>query len=380
MRRIVDNPAKPLAQASDKRPDTMLWDVFCRVVDNYGDAGVCWRLCADLAARGERVRLWMDEPALLAWMAPAGKAGVEVARWHEKTQWPPPGDIVVEAFGCRLAPEFIAAMADLERSAGQNICWINLEYLSAEPFVERSHGLPSPLLSGAGAGLVKYFFFPGFTLSTGGLLREPGLAERQHRFDRASWLAQHDIDADGELLVSLFCYEPPRLADWLAQLARGTGKLRLLVAAGRSAAAVAAALEQQNRVQPHWNESARLAVTFLPFLAQVEYDHLLWACDLNFVRGEDSWIRAIWAGKPFIWQPYPQDDEAHHAKLEAFLALSGGPADWQAFHRAWCGTGGAALPPDRLPAWKAAATDLRAGLLAQSDLTSRLLAFVAKKR
>ena len=46
---------------------------------------------------------------------------------------------------------------------------------------------------------------------------------------------------------------------------------------------------------------------------------MLWACDFNFVRGEDSLVRAIWAGKPFVWQIYPQDDNAHYAKLEAFL-------------------------------------------------------------
>jgi len=37
------------------------------------------------------------------------------------------------------------------------------------------------------------------------------------------------------------------------------------------------------------------------------------------VRGEDSWIRAIWAGKPFIWQPYWQTEDTHLIKLQAFL-------------------------------------------------------------
>ena len=37
------------------------WDVFCRVVDNYGDAAVCWRLARQLAdEHGARVRLWID--------------------------------------------------------------------------------------------------------------------------------------------------------------------------------------------------------------------------------------------------------------------------------------------------------------------------------
>ena len=56
----------------------MLWDVFCRVVDNFGDIGVCWRLAADLAARGQHIRLWVDDPSALTWLAPAGAPGVEL--------------------------------------------------------------------------------------------------------------------------------------------------------------------------------------------------------------------------------------------------------------------------------------------------------------
>ena len=63
-----------------------------------------------------------------------------------------------------------------------------------------------------------------------------------------------------------------------------------------------------------------VTVRLVPFLSQSNYDRLLWACDLNFVRGEDSWIRAIWASKPFIWQPYIQTEETHIKKMRAFLA------------------------------------------------------------
>ena len=62
-----------------------------------------------------------------------------------------------------------------------------------------------------------------------------------------------------------------------------------------------------------------LTVRVLPFVAQPDYDKLLWACDFNFVRGEDSFVRAQWAGKPFVWHIYPQDENLHHVKLRAFL-------------------------------------------------------------
>src|ERR1700754_4962059 len=134
------------------------WDLFCRVVDNFGDIGVCRRLARELGARGQRVRLWVDDAAALRWMAPGGDPGVEVRPWLASTLFPPPGEVVVEAFGCDPPAEFVAAMA----AAARPPVWINLEYLSAEDYVERSHGLASPQLAGAGRGLTKWFFYPGF--------------------------------------------------------------------------------------------------------------------------------------------------------------------------------------------------------------------------
>ena len=53
----------PLAPA---RP-SLSWDIFCTVVDNYGDIGVCWRLARQLAAEhGFAVRLWVDDLASFA--------------------------------------------------------------------------------------------------------------------------------------------------------------------------------------------------------------------------------------------------------------------------------------------------------------------------
>jgi uncharacterized repeat protein (TIGR03837 family) len=56
----------------------------------------------------------------------------------------------------------------------------------------------------------------------------------------------------------------------------------------------------------------------IPFIAQDDHDKLLWSCDINFVRGEDSSVRAQWAARPFVWHLYPQSEQAHLAKLRAF--------------------------------------------------------------
>ena len=115
----------------------MDWDVYCRVVDNHGDLGVCWRLCADLASRNERVRLWVDDAGALAWMAPLGAIGVSVHAWPDAKAAAEAASchVVVAAFGCVLPDGVLTAMA----SAQPAPVWINLEYMSAERYVERSH-------------------------------------------------------------------------------------------------------------------------------------------------------------------------------------------------------------------------------------------------
>lgn len=349
----------------------MRWDIFCKVIDNFGDIGVCWRLACDLAARGESVRLWVDEASALAWMAPQGQPGVTVWPWPQaESAGVQPGEVVVEAFGCDLPAGFLARMA-AARPAPR---WVNLEYLSAEAYVERSHGLPSPVLSGPAAGLGKWFFYPGFTPATGGLLREPGLDAAQARFDRMAWLQAQAIPWRGERLVSLFCYEPPALATLIDRLASDGVPTRLLVTAGQASRAL------QTVTGGATASGGRLAVSHLPWLSQTDFDHLLWACDLNFVRGEDSLVRALWAGQALVWQAYPQDDQAHHAKLEAWLDRLQAPASLRQWHAAWNGSADGAPPALDLPAWRASVSGLGSRLRQQDDLTSQLLRFVQQIR
>lgn len=342
----------------------MKWELFCRVVDNHGDLGVCWRLAADLARRGEQVRLWCDDAGALAWMAPQGQPGVQVLAWPSAAPADGLGEVVVEAFGCELPQAVLAALG----AARPAPVWIDLEYLSAEPYVERCHALPSPLLAGPAAGCTRWFFYPGFTPATGGLLREPDLAARQAAFDAAAWRTGQGLPASGRL-VSLFCYEPPALG---ALLRRWPADACLLVTPGRAAAAV--------RALPH----AGLPIAWLAPRPQPGFDELLWACDLNCVRGEDSLVRALWAGQPLLWQIYPQHDGAHQAKLEAFLDWLDAPASLRQAHAAWNGLAGEeALPPltpALLDSWRACIQEARARLLAQPDLATQLLGFVAGKR
>jgi uncharacterized repeat protein (TIGR03837 family) len=272
----------------------------------------------------------------------------------------------IEAFGCTLPEAFVGHGAATRK---QQPAWINLEYLSAEDWVPRMHNMPSPVMSGPAKGWTKRFFYPGFTPETGGLLRETDLKERQQSFDRTAWRQKHapELVSDG-LLISLFCYEPAALHQLLAQLA-GTPH-HLLVTPGRPLAAVRQALAGMP-VHPSWSA--------LPYTTQNGFDEMLWACDLNFVRGEDSLVRALWAGQAFIWHIYPQDDNAHHAKLEAFLDWMQAPESLRRAHRVWNGMEVGewpALNSGALADWTACVQAARQRSIAQDDLVAQLRSLV----
>jgi uncharacterized repeat protein (TIGR03837 family) len=366
------------------------WDIFCQVIDNFGDIGVSWRLACQLAQRGQQVQLFVDDPSALAWMAPQGHDGVQVRPWTDgapRIGQDTPCDILVEAFGCEINPAWVASVMACKQS--QSPRWINLEYLSAEPFVQRCHGLSSPVLSGPAAGYNKQFFYPGFTEHTGGLLREPDLAERQAIFDSKAWLAEHGVGpqqhAAFDQTASLFCYEPAALPSYLHQLRHGPLRTLLLVTPGRAAAAVKAYLAQNlgnkkgslriNSFNSVLLISEHLSIIYLPSLPQPDYDHLLWSSSINMVRGEDSLVRALWAGKPFVWHIYPQDNGAHAAKLEAFLDWLGAPEDVRRFHHVWNGLSDGVLPVPEVTAWTRSVQRARARLVAQADLVTQLFKF-----
>ena len=366
------------------------WDVFCQVIDNFGDIGVCWRLASQLAAADQRVRLWVDDASALAWMAPEGAPGVQVRSWGAlPAADEPPTDVLVEAFGCEIAPAFIAACTDRVSAGAQKPVWINLEYLSAESWVPRHHGLPSPVLHGPAAGWTKWFYYPGFGAGTGGLLREENLIDRVQAFDRGAWRREQEGGApeQAQRWVSLFCYEPPALGDWLQQCARGAAAhTRLLVTPGRAQHAVQVAMQEISDklgLRRLSGMPGQLHILNMNARPQPAYDELLWACDLNFVRGEDSLVRALWAGRPLVWHIYPQDDGAHGPKLGAFLDWLQAPPSLRHFHWVWNGLAPGALPivdAEVLKNWGACIRAAREHLLEQNDLLSQLLGFCASKR
>ncbi|CDZ93780.1 MULTISPECIES: elongation factor P maturation arginine rhamnosyltransferase EarP [Pseudomonadaceae] len=304
------------------------WDIFCVVVDNYGDIGVTWRLARQLVAEhGQSVRLWIDDLDTFARLQPGASTsasqqwheGVEVRHWVPEWPGAEPADVVIEAFACNLPQDYITAMARSQR----RILWLNLEYLSAEDWVVGCHALPSMRSD----GLQKYFFFPGFEEGTGGLIREGDLIARREAFQndsllREAFLQSFDISvAPDTKLVSLFAYENSAIAGWLEVLSLQTQPTQLLVPEGRVLGDVARWLGVEHVRTGDRYQRGALSIAILPFMTQHQYDLLLWSCDFNAVRGEESFIRAQWAGRPLVWHIYPQEEDAHWDKLNAFLEL-----------------------------------------------------------
>lgn len=323
------------------------WDIFCCVVDNFGDIGVTWRLARQLKREGTlpaqesevQVRLWVDDLASFARICPGLDPalesqwvdGIHIQHWHDTLPADTiPARVVIEAFACQLPAPFIERMASQPRPP----CWLNLEYLSAESWVEDCHGLASPQrLESQSLGslsLNKYFFFPGFTARTGGLLCERGLIVERERWQQdeaglnAYWASLGlPPKQEHELRVSLFTYESAALTSLVESWCQSAIPVTLLLPLGRSLNDVLTGAGLADAI-PTAREgdllrSGNLAIKLLPMTDQAGYDRLLWSCDLNLVRGEDSFVRAQWAARPFLWHIYPQEEQAHMVKLDGFL-------------------------------------------------------------
>ena len=367
-------------------------DLFCRVIDNLGDIGVMWRLARQLThEKYWNIRLWVDDLSALQRLVPAidpeqacqQQAGIHVHDWS--LPWPTtvePRAVAIAGFSCDLPEPFLHKMAQQRRTT-----WLQLDYLSAEPWVSDFHGRPSPRTD----GLTPIFFFPGFEAGTGGLLKEADLITERQQWQQNKRKARQWLQSLGVTglegseaqegrpkLVSLFCYpEAP-----LDALKEGLQRVASL-ATGLWRAPVKVLVPADVDL-PSWvvePRGERVSWHRIPFLAPADYDTLLWSMDLNFVRGEDSFVRAIWAGRPLVWQPYAQPEKAHLNKLNAWLARTGLPPEAQDTMSCWADRSkndyfasamARALSPDAWRTWEAASEAHSQRLARQTDLASQI--------
>ncbi len=294
--------------------------IFCRIVDFFGDAGFCWRLAVALRRLGvSHVILVIDRLNILDELRGSERIqGVTVFPWNvAQDQWQQHGvpeqhraDLVIEAFTCNPPKAYLEALSSQAQ-------WITLDYLATEPWADSVHGQssPSPTLRHPVAAHRRWWV-PGFSAATGGLLH----GSRRHisAKERRAWrreLTGESID-NNVFLVLAFGYADARWDDLQRLLNRQLPK----------------GFKSYHLWQPKGLE-----------FSQREFDEILQACDLNFVRGEDSFVRAHWAAAypwqvPFVWQPYRQEGKAHGHKLAGWMhQVLAAPAlaPLQDFHWAW---------------------------------------------
>ena len=325
-------------------PETMLSDesmaeawVFVRVIDNYGDAGVGWRLSCLLAEYLHmHVRLWIDDTDALNKLVPAPEkqARITIEAWQGdammQQQLSAAADpvLVIETFGCELPPQV------LERMRQCRPLWLNWEYLTAEDWAVGLHAMSSLQPN----GLEKYFWFMGIDADSGGLLREPDYLAEREKFRQQPQLQQAfrqeyglPLQHTGQLWL-VFAYTSGQWAQWMAMWQQADTPVTLWLAGGQVIESLRAAkliapeeLQQEGDIC----ELGNVTLVRIPFVPQAAFDRLLWLADAAIVRGEDSFVRALWAGLPFFWHIYRQDDDVHLQKLHSFWfkAMQGWPAE-----------------------------------------------------
>lgn len=320
------------------------WAIFCRVIDNFGDIGVSWRLARILAEdHGQAVQLWVDDLAALVPLVPQVDPtqaqqchfGITIGHWTDTPITQRPAHFVIEAFGCTLPQDYLQNMPE------RTVAWFNLEYFSAEGWVSAYHSLFSPQPN----GLQKQFVFPSTRSDCGGLLREAHLFQERDHFlhsEHTAWAQEWHIPLPQGMSLLLFGYENQALGALIEQIEQTTTEqVTLYLPPGRLLSSARDYFRNPDLTLGDRIEQGLLTIHVLPFLPQTQFDRLLWLCDILFVRGEDSLVRALWAGKPFIWQIYPTEDQAHWEKLDALLQTCRGelPARvfdaWQALTHGW---------------------------------------------
>lgn len=286
--------------------DKMKLDLFCKIIDNFGDAGVCLRLCRELTKLGAGVRFFCDDLNTLKTIADPSdlkNQSLLLAPWPDPKNYDP-ASRVVAAFSCRFDPPLISKFEEKPSTL------VNLEYLTAEDFASDLHLKPSPLYK-----CPCYFFFPGFTKQSGGLNYEQSFKDKVLKSLKPA------LPQPGESFkVSWFSYKHPKIFHLFESFKRCPFPFEILTFEGYPLKTLNALYGLSLKPGDSFQDG-NLRFKAAPMVSQIEYDDILLHSHLNLVRGEDSIVRALLCGRPFLWHIYPQDEDAHIVKLKAFLKV-----------------------------------------------------------
>ncbi|WP_294529976.1 elongation factor P maturation arginine rhamnosyltransferase EarP [uncultured Fusobacterium sp.] len=302
-------------------------DIFCEIIDNYGDIGVVYRTAKELQKifPESKIRVFLNRldefkkiNSQVIDLPSQNIDGIEYITFdylRDNANKLLTAQVIIEAFGCQIPEEYIEIAYD------NSELLINLEYLSAEDWIEDFHLQSSPLGRGK---LKKVFFMPGFTEKSGGVIADSNYLERIQRvlenkeFYEKKYLSDIE-DRENKIVGTLFSYEKnftPLLED-LKKLDKDV----VILAMGEKTQDSLRKILKNFSIEDFRNslKYGKIEIRFLNFLNQEEYEELINIVDFNFVRGEDSFIRAVLTGKPYMWHIYCQEEYAHMDKIEGFL-------------------------------------------------------------
>ena len=278
-------------------------DIFCQVIDNYGDVGVAYRLAREFKRvyPNKKLRFVINQTEELNLIRKS--EDIEIILYKDISKIENSADLIIESFGCEIPKKY------MDKALKNSKLIINLEYFSAEKWVDDFHLQESFL----GGNLKKYFFIPGLSEKSGGILLDNEFLERKKKVEanKEYYLEKFGIKEKYDLLGSIFSYE--KNFDSLIEELKKLGKKIILLMLSEKT--------QKNFIKyfDNGNNYDKIKFVKLPFFTYDKYEELLALCDFNLVRGEDSFVRALLLGKPFLWHIYPQDENTHIKKLESFL-------------------------------------------------------------
>ncbi len=300
-------------------------DIFCEIIDNFGDIGVVYRISKELKKIFQNVRIRIVLNRLEEFKAINKKVKdvdyqeidglICVTEKYVKENMESFGvsDVFIEAFGCNVPEEYVKAAKENSK------LWINLEYLSGEKWIEDFHLCESLIDSKT---LKKIFFMPGFSEKSGGVIIDSGFLERmkygKENRDEVFKKYFKDFDLKDKFIGTVFSYE--KNFENLLETLKNYEKETVLLLMGEKTQKSFSEILKKNLTEDYGNivKYGKITMIYSDFFSQEEYEEIISASDFNFTRGEDSFVRGIVLGKPFMWHIYLQEEKAHMDKIKAF--------------------------------------------------------------